>query len=119
MSDNSWYEKGELPPVGAKLLFTGKCEEYSRVKDFSGKEVMVLSVFKSKDIDCIAFNNTSLGIGATVYSKIWFEPIKTERELAIEAALEEAKKTHFDREHLKKIAGLWFDAGLLRSKNES
>lgn len=89
MSDNSWYENGELPPVGAKCKVDSKQCESRFVKQFHGKTVDILmhmtdhvgdniAIFSMPDPSdkaCLRFHGMVAGC---------FIPIKTERELAIE-----------------------------------
>lgn len=96
MSDNSWFEKGEFPPVGTKVLYHGKeteivayiyCGEYQK------------AVYQVLDRS---------GCGYTESNS--FEPIKADRELAIEQIM-------LDSDCFRTAAIKLYDAGY--RKNES
>lgn len=124
MSDNSWYENGELPPVGSKCIVDSiDCRDnYARsfhgmevdihinMVDHQGDNIAVFSMIDPDDNDCLKFHGMM---------QHCFRPIKTEREIAIEAAVNATKETVWVEESVAKVAGILFDAGLLRSKNES
>lgn len=124
MSDNSWYENGELPPVGSKCIvdsiacpgafprsFHGmKVDINFHMVDKSSNEIAVFSMVDPEDRDCLKFHGMVKGC---------FRPIKSDRELAIEAAVNELSDTIHLKGNVMHIAGLLFDAGLPRSKNEA
>lgn len=111
MSDNSWYEKGELPPVGTEcevLRASGwnRCEIKAHMKE-AGNTCAVYQMYNSWGFDS---NHER------------YRPIKTEREIAIE----DLKKTVvYSSESIlslsgtaaKQIATALYDAGY--RKNES
>lgn len=88
MSDNSWYEKGELPPVGSKCKFTGRdeddCLEHERAA--KGQEVEIACHFDTQACRVAGFlfkgKCGEVFIGQARYD--YFEPIKTEKERAID-----------------------------------
>lgn len=100
---NDWFEKGELPPVGIECEYKlGHFWKHCKVKgdafDYGHRIVLV---------------QIGEGCKTTGESK-WFRPIKSEREKAIEAALEFTKDTVFVEHSVKKLATIWYDAGMLR-----
>lgn len=86
MSDNSWYEKGEPPPVGSVVEFCNKKEEKERIciDDWkNGDQLEVLAVRKVGMDDLpIVFNIRDKTASAVIMAMI--KPIKTERELSVE-----------------------------------
>lgn len=87
MSDNSWFEEGELPPVGSIVEFCNKKKEKERIciDDWkNGDKLEVLAIRKVGLSDLpIVFNLRDNTASAVIMEMI--RPIKTERELAIEA----------------------------------
>lgn len=76
--DNSWHERGELPPVGTVCEFvssapTAEC----RIIAYSDDQVCVLWS-ENKLLDVIDISS----------GKVKFRPVRTEREKAIDAACE-------------------------------
>lgn len=120
MSDNSWYEKGELPPVGSKCIVDSLLctEEYVRsfngmkvdihfhMVDHQGDEIAIFSMVDPNDRDCLKFHGMM---------KNCFRPIKTEREISIDDML----KIPYTPEVInnRTIMGALYDAGY--RKNES
>lgn len=96
MSDNSWYEKGKLPPVGIKCIvdskectakfvrrFHGKTVNIlMHMTDHAGDEVAIFSMPDPSDKSCLCFHGMAAGC---------FKPIKTEREIAIDDMLKIAE----------------------------
>lgn len=84
--DNSWYEKGEPPPVGAV------CEVYNDIADghpaWEGCELLFVGKFK------VVYNSNSCYERVADVENVKFRPIKTEREKFVEAAVEAIKAKH-------------------------
>lgn len=91
LPDNSWHERGELPPVGA-MVTAGKdkrqCEVKCHLKNCRA---------------AVEYENAELGI----YEPRDFRPIKTEREKFVEAAYKAAYFTTSCKVSLGKL----YDAG--------
>jgi hypothetical protein len=123
MSDNSWYEKGELPPVGCHVKLNCASCTCDYVEKMHGKKAEILMHRTSSTGHPVAVFCIIDDEGFNSYHALTnndnFRPIKTERELAIDAAIKATKETVFVEESVAKVAGILFDAGLLRSKNES
>ena len=122
MQDNSWYEKGELPPVGIECekAFTSTKNQWSRIF-VAGKTKIGEIIYEI--VDCP--NRELIGDLKTADSNYkirgsWtgeayaFRPIKSDREKAIEAAVDAMKDTPYYPASVKKLAGNLYDAGLLR-----
>lgn len=88
MSDNSWYEKGDLPPVGSKCKFTGfdERDRLAHERVAKGQEVEIVCHFDAQACRVAGFlfkgKRGEVFIGQSKYD--YFEPIKTERELAVD-----------------------------------
>lgn len=106
MSDNSWIEKCEKPPIG----WHGECTYGARV---AWRECVILPRNK------IAIFGDNFQKIEQIENSYHFRPIKTDRELAIEAALKVFSVGIETDKLLFTMAGALFDAGLLRSKDES
>lgn len=102
MSNNEWYERGELPPVGVecefKLVgFWKHCEVKGEATNY-GERIVLAQIGE--------------GCKATSDAKL-FRPIRTDRERAIDAALKIAQE--FDLPSgIHQIFEKCYDAGLLR-----
>ena len=102
--NNSWYERGELPPVGIECEYL--CDEFGNYK-----ACKILAIHGYTAAFCIdAFANT-IFTGANSTHK--FRPIRTEREKTIEAALSVMLTNTISNTQHKTINKL-YDAGLLR-----
>ena len=120
MSDNSWYEKGELPPAGiiCEKSFTSTNDEWSKVfiigNTINGRIAYeIIDCPKKEYIGEIRVSTGNYKVsGKWVGEAYAFRPIKTERERAIEEML-----THMDAEGHKDLAAQLYDAGY--RKNES
>lgn len=108
MSDNSWYEKRLNPPAGTvcEAMFDGVWHKVEILK-YAG-EMNAAACLLSYSIN-----------GRNLYWSSQFRPIKTEREIAIDAAWNAIDHLGYTNTAIKEIAGALFDIGLLRSKNES
>lgn len=99
---NEWFENGELPPVGVECEYKSLGEwSWCRVVHHSGSASWIVT----KSEDCIIRNDLCE-----------FRPIRTDRERAIEAAMNAIKDHSMDnveRVFAKVLAASWFDAGLL------
>lgn len=117
MSDNSWYEKGELPTVGTPCIHKTYGKGFVIAKHYFDDEVIIFA--NHKDCGELHYANSTELI-----------PIKTERELAIEdlvriaesAAAKMTNQTYIDSKSMQdsyKIAVISaiYDAGY--RKNES
>lgn len=108
----NWNGEG-LPKAGDKVLF----DSTPTGARLNGKELTVDCVYKSGELDCIAFNAGSYGIGAIVFSKIWIKPIKSDRDKAIDEMLEHIDtrvlSTHWDAS-----LGALYDAGYRKITKE-
>lgn len=105
--DNTWFERGELPPVGTI------CKAYH---EGSG-EWLDAEVLKHRVNS--AANNVAVAMGIRDFKLFWFSasrPIRTDREKAIEAA----KAALLKKGSLAIITNLetLYDAGLLRLPEE-
>lgn len=101
--DNTWFERGELPPVGAVCEYDSQLDwEICKVVAINGKAIAFTC---DGDKDRIFVTNAE---------KTDFRPLKTEREKAIEAAKELIKS--FDIPPA--VYGALYDAGLLRLPEE-
>ena len=101
--DNSWHERGELPPIG--------CECYIRHSCWNSE--------KYEKVTVAAITNEYVIVKYTTYEQhymlndISFRPLRTERERAIDAACDVICKhgVHdFERGVITKL----YDAGLLK-----
>lgn len=111
MSDNSWHENGFFPPVGTE------CEFFWGEHPVRWLKVLITDSGLDCGRECVVLRQ-----GDEIRISIdWrhFRPIKTERELAIEAAWSAIDHLGYTYSAIKEIAGALFDIGLLRSKNES
>lgn len=118
MSDNSWYEKGDLPPVGIDVEYCGDITGVI-TKDFKvGDKLKCIShEYMSDSLMPVFWSYRVLSASTLVSSS--YRPIKTERELAIESAWNATNHLGYEHSAIKEIAGELFKLGLLRSKNES
>ncbi len=101
--NNDWYEKGELPPVGQKCEFrTGNfwkpCEIKGEAFDYGQRIVLVQIGDAAKTI-----GNTEA-----------LRPLKSDREKAIEAAIDFCDINLVDAKLIGDLAAFWYDKGLLR-----
>ena len=99
---NEWFELGELPPVGTVCEYDSQLDwEICKVIAINGKAIAFTC---DGDKDRIFVTNAE---------KTDFRPLKTEREKAIEAAIQAMQPNS-----LTGTMALWFgklyDAGLLR-----
>lgn len=111
MSDknNSWFDQGELPPVGSVVLYSYK-DGYSRscyTKDWNdGDELEILS---HKEVCgkllCVVFNRQKQNAQCLVSDCML--PLRTDREKFIDAAMRAAGDHH----KLEDALGNLFDAG--------
>ena len=101
--DNSWHERGELPPVG--------CECYIRHSCWNSE--------KYEKVTVAAITNEYVIVKYATFEQhymlkdISFRPIRTEREKAIDAACDIICKNgvhDFEREVITKL----YDAGILK-----
>lgn len=76
MVDNSWHERGEIPPVGVEC-------EYNRASD---TWVKVWVVAKHAFDDCVIFSSERDKGELRYGHACCFRPIKSERDLFVEAA---------------------------------
>lgn len=123
--NNDWYEKGEKPPVHENVEWRGKHGGYwvkARVVDYTEEQICFLhhSDQKYKPCKMEVFN----------FSDIFIQPLKSDREKAIEAMkkiCEEVEETLIHpsdvpfserekcrKEGFEKMMGAAYDAGLLR-----
>lgn len=100
--DNTWFERGELPPVGIE------CEVECNSAEIKKQFHRVVPVFYSKSL--AIFEDVRGGEFAYFIKCCKFRPTKTEREKTIEAAKELIKA--FDIPPA--VCGALYDAGLLR-----
>lgn len=114
MSDNSWYEKGDLPPVGSKAIVDSEdCRDgYVRsfngmivdivlhMTDNQGDSIAVFSMIDPSDRDCLKFHGMMRNC---------FKPIKSEREAAVEEI--QIIVSQGDNISLKLISERLYDAG--------
>jgi hypothetical protein len=107
MEDSSWFENGELPPVGAKCEFRvgnfwKPCEIKGEAFDYGERVVLVQAGDTAK----------------LVTSKDKLRPIKSDREKAIEAAYKAVNARELSsiewNAHAERIFNQLYDAGLLR-----
>ena len=89
MSNNSWYEKGELPPVGSNVIVeSGECtDQYVQsfngmqvyivlhMVDHTGDPIAVFSMIEPKEMDCLKFHGMM---------QHCFKPIRSKRDIAVE-----------------------------------
>lgn len=129
MSDNSWYRKGELPPVGvlceaAHGGLYGYWEKIEILKhdlnfSFNGdsSRIACISISGTKDAE----PNREIGELFWLYNvkdgDCKFRPIKTERDISIEAAVDAIDHLGYGRVASREIATKIYDAGF--RKNES
>jgi hypothetical protein len=126
MSDNSWYENGELPPVGTKCEVThngisGIWEEIEILKH----DINYKGSGSSGRLACISLSGINVGRSRKEGDLFWlhnvkdedckFRPIKTEREMAIDDMLKIAYTPEVINN--RTIMGALYDAGY--RKNES
>lgn len=135
MSDNSWYEKGELPPVGTKCEVThnGIRGIWERIEILK-HDINYKGNGYSERFACISLSGINLGGSREKGDLFWlynvkdegckFRPIKTERELAIEQMSKDINLRVTNHEMIKNTVGLedsilakLYDAGY--RKNES
>ena len=98
MSDNSWFEKGEFPPVGAE------CEAF---RDYRWVKCEIKAHMKQAGQSCAFYQMDNCWGFDERPSK--FRPIKTERDIAIEdmaIIMNDNTNSTFTE-----IAGLLYDAG--------
>ena len=75
-SDNSWYDRGERPPVGINVEF-----KYKADKVWVGRTCMIIAVYGSQFWALLDGNRSS---NLYELNKFDFRPIQTERELLID-----------------------------------
>lgn len=122
--DNSWYEKGKLPPVGFNVQITMADELNNLYPDLyaelNGEEVKIIShrgsLHANEDVavfECMIDDQPRYH----AFVANCFRPIKSDREKAIEAALKPILSAQVEIKSIKwasDIAGNLYDAGLLR-----
>lgn len=111
MSDNSWYEKGELPPVGSvckvQWVRVNSCEK--EIHDiYNGENVFIVGHDEVTGTEVAVFRLERNHELKPYYSLVsdCFLPIKTERELAIDEMI-----SHMDSAWHKDLAAQLYDAG--------
>lgn len=114
ISDNSWHERGELPPVGVECECQGK-ENVGRMSFCKVKIIhygvttvaleLMESVTRAKKGDCIVMGKESLE----------FRPIRTHREKVIESAMKANIHTSKQdpRDMMVAVIHKLYDAGML------
>lgn len=82
-------DAGEPPKVGMNFL-AGKVEGDSRIIDFEGKRVTVISIVKFDKGWVITFYHETIGLGCGNFMPFWVLPIdtRTEKEKAVDAMKE-------------------------------
>ncbi len=115
MSNNDWHEKGELPPVGSKVIVNYLHGSFDYVTNMNGREAKILIHKKNpKGRTCAVFCTLDSD-GYEEFHALTagnFLPLKSDRDLAIEAASTIFINTRSDV--LSECLGRLYDAGLLR-----
>lgn len=126
MSNNDWYEKSELPPVGCKVKTSFPEAVHDSAKQAHDKEAEIVAHSKDVAIFKYLHNNCLYYHG---FYALHFHPIKSDREKAIEAAIdmlpdscilvdlfnyETGELLDGMKENLNVFFGKYYDAGLLR-----
>lgn len=113
VGDKSWVDLGILPPPGTMVEIVGEGLVYGHGE--TGEVVGCFVPPEGKCLHSVAIVNMSYGMGC--FSRANLKPIKTDKEKAIEAAIEAMQPNS-----LTGTMTLWFgklyDAGLLRLPNQ-
>ena len=87
VDNNSWFERGELPPIGTECLVTERNHPFT--KQFSGKRVIIIAHIRDGDDMVAVFQVEGFlkDIEARYHALIagCFRPIKTAEEMEAEA----------------------------------
>lgn len=102
--DNSWYDRGELPPVGCKCEILGAFGLYTEWFECEIIAAHLDSVFAANERSWI---NVKKG-------ERQFRPLRTDREKAIDAAMNEIKVEDGFIYSSRSIIEKLYDAGMLK-----
>ena len=104
MQNNSWYNKGELPPVGTI------CEAW-----FAGDGWLEVEILKHGKRDtCACYLTKNLIGGGNLKWSNNFRPIISEREKAIEEMME-LINSRPDIDNERDMCGMFYDAGFKKT----
>ena len=97
--DNSWYERGELPPVGTICEMIDDRATWRECK-----------IIAHEDGACIGWI-ASLNSPFYTYDKSEFRPLRTEREKAIDEMIKLIGHGYMSAEMARELAIKMYDAG--------
>lgn len=98
MSNNEWYERGELPPVGIECM---QGDSTVRIVAHISNGKYKYAVFQGVNGDVCGYSD-----------RTYFNPLKSDRDRAIEAGVNALKPHHPRNEG--EIIEILYDAGLIR-----
>lgn len=104
----NWFENGSLPPVGVECLFESK-------NGVSGGKGKVIYYYKDK-----VWIDEGQNTFTTNLESIIFSPLKSDREKCIDYCVDNYIGTanKKDISFARILAGQWYDAGLLRIRED-
>ena len=107
-ASTDWHERGELPPVGTR------CEWSANERCFEPCTILIYHA------GCVVFYHTKYPANVRLLKLegITFRPIKSDRQKAIEKALEYLPFGDATNEYSIKCLGIIYDAGLLKLPEE-